>query len=177
MTYIPINSSFKKKLSQQILIKQVLSARHWIGYWEEDRQVQNKRWVQPTWENQTWPFSKVGLPKVFGVINVQEGSGKRLVSKQVCPPPWTSLVQVTTQGLKSPVFTSTPETPGLSKMQKSAHLAHSELKWTGHSLMQFSLTLQRMDPIHPLSSQALSTFSVLQMTVAPIHRENWGQSS
>ena len=73
------------------------------------------------------------------------------------PPPWTSPPSHQIRTQESPVFTSTLEAPGLSEMQKSAHLAHSEFNWTDHSLKQFSPILQRMDPIHLLSLRDLST--------------------
>lgn len=73
------------------------------------------------------------------------------------PPPWTSHPSHQIRTQESPVFTSTLEAPGLSEMQESAHLAHSEFNWTDHSLKQFSPILQRMDPIHLLSLRDLST--------------------
>lgn len=175
MTCTPINSSYKKKKnsSQQILNKQVY-ARHYInGEKKTDKSKAKGRAYlgkpdmtvfqggasKTSWSHRCWV-------KLWKETNVQTS----LVYSS--PPPWTSHPSHQIRTQESPIFTSTLEAPGLSEMQKSAYLAHSEFNWTDHSLKQFLPILQRMDPTHLLSLWDLSTPQSFRWSWIPLTGNN-----
>lgn len=156
MAYTPI-ISFKKS-GQQILIKQVLSARYLAGCWEEDSQAQSKTYSIAC-EKRHGHLPRQGLPKVMESsvsIRICENAGVQTSLLHLIGIPHSRfLVQVTRQRQNTGVhtFIHNPDPVRLSSMQNLAHyISLLWPHWKDYLFVEFSFILQKMYSVWLLSS-------------------------